>query len=151
MDSMNFQRALVLFAFVIGVAWAGTAQAESISFKVPLSGAQSVPPVQTSGKGTADLTYDPTTRVVTWNIAYSDLSSPATMAHFHGPAKKGANAPVIVWLTTKGAPPTSPITGKATLTPEQAKQFMDGLWYINLHTKDHPPGEIRAQVVPPKG
>ncbi len=151
MVSTIFQRALVLFAFVIGVAWMGMAQAESISFKVPLSGAQSVPPVQTSGKGTADLTYDPKTRVVTWDIAYSDLSSPATMAHFHGPAKKGENAPVIIWLTTKGAPPKSPITGKATLTPEQAKQFTAGLWYINLHTKDHPPGEIRGQVVPPKG
>ena len=99
----------------------------------------------------ADLTYDPTTRVVTWNITYSGLSSPATMAHFHGPAEKGKNASVVIWLTTQGSPPANPITGKATLSPDQAKQFEAGLWYINLHTKSHPAGEIRGQVVPPKG
>ena len=89
MNSTIFQRALILFAFVMGVAWTGAAQAEASSFKVPLSGAQCVPPVETSGAGTADLTYDPATRIVTWNIAYSGLSSPATMAHFHGPTKTG--------------------------------------------------------------
>ncbi|MBV8471971.1 MAG: CHRD domain-containing protein, partial [Hyphomicrobiales bacterium] len=25
-----------------------------------------------------------------------------------------------------------------------------GQWYINIHTKDHPDGEIRGQVAPPK-
>jgi CHRD domain len=23
-------------------------------------------------------------------------------------------------------------------------------WYINIHTKAHPPGEMRGQVMPPK-
>ncbi len=151
MKSAIFQRALIVFAFVAAVAWVGAAQAASSSFKVPLTGAQGVPPVQTSGTGTADLTYDPTTRVVTWNVTYSGLSSQATMAHFHGPAEKGKNASVVVWMTTQGSPPANPITGKATLTPEQAKQFEAGLWYVNLHTTSHPAGEIRGQVIPPKG
>jgi CHRD domain len=150
MDGMIFQRALILFAFLMGVAWTGVAQAESSSFKVSLTGAQSVPPVETSGAGTVDLTYDPATRIVTWNITYNGLSSPATMAHFHGPAKEGQNAPPVIWLTTQGSPPANPITGKATLTPEQAQQFAAGLWYVNLHTQSRPAGEIRGQVVPPK-
>jgi hypothetical protein len=73
------------------------------------------------------------------------------MAHFHGPAGKGENAGVQVWLTKQGSPAESPITGQATLTPEQAKDFSAGKWYVNLHTKEHPAGEIRGQVVPPKG
>ena len=93
MNATNFQRALVPFASLLGLAGAGVAQAAISSFKVPLSGAQCVPAVDTSGTGTADLTYDPATRVVTWNITYSGLSSPTTMAHFHGPAKQGQNAP----------------------------------------------------------
>ena len=44
---------------------------------------------------------------------------------------------------------SSPITGQTKLTPQQAQQFMAGDWYINLHTNDHPGGEIRGQVVPP--
>jgi CHRD domain len=150
MNRRTFQQAFIVLALSAGVS-AGTAHAASSSFKVPLSGNESVPPVQTGGTGTADITYDPATRAVTWNIAYSGLSSPATMAHFHGPAKAGANGPVVIWLTKQGAAPTNPITGQATLTPEQAKQFEAGLWYINLHTQAHPAGEIRGQVIPGKG
>jgi len=150
MKATNVQRALTPFAILLGLLGADAARADSASFKVPLTGAQCVPPVDTSGSGTADLTYDPATRKVTWNIAYSGLSSPATMAHFHGPAKEGQNAPPVIWLSTQGSPPTNPMTGTATLTPEQAKQFSAGEWYVNLHTKSHPAGEIRGQVVPPK-
>jgi hypothetical protein len=126
------------------------ALAAPIAFTVPLTGAQQVPPVQTNGSGTANLTYDPQTRVVTWSITYSGLSSPATMAHFHGPAGPGKNAPVVIWLTKRGGPVSSPITGQTKLTPAQAQQFMAGEWYVNVHTTAHPAGEIRGQVVPPK-
>ena len=111
------RRTLMIFA---GLALAGTmtlAQAAPVSFAVPLTGAQQVPPVQTSGSGTANLTYDPSTRVVTWNITFSGLSSQATMAHFHGPAPAGKNAGVKVWLSQKGnMDVTSPISGQATLS-----------------------------------
>ena len=151
MNATKFQRALVPLAIVLSLAGAGVARADSTSFKVPLTGAQCVPAVDTSGSGAADLTYDPATRVVTWNITYSGLSSPSTMAHFHGPAKAGQNAPPVIWLSTQGSPPANPMTGSATLTPEQAQQFSAGEWYINLHTQSHPAGEIRGQVTPPKG
>jgi hypothetical protein len=131
--------------------WAVGAQAASESFKVALTGAQQVPPVETSASGTANVTYDPATRVVTWDITYNGLSAAATMAHFHGPAAAGANGPVAVWLSHKGSAADSPLKGEATLTPEQAAQFTAGEWYINVHTAAHPAGEIRGQVVPPKG
>jgi len=140
-----------LFALV-PLAFAGSttmALAATTSFSVPLTGAQQVPPVETQGSGMAHLTYNSATREVTWSITFSKLSSAPTMAHFHNGAK-GANGPVVIWLSTKGQAPTSPFKGNATLTPEQAEQFMAGDWYINLHTKDHPAGEIRGQVVPPK-
>ena len=101
--------------------------------------------------GMAELTYDPATRVVTWTITYAGLSGPVTMAHFHGPAAKGENAAPQVPLTAKGSTAENPIKGQATLTPEQAKDFSAGKWYVNLHTQAHPGGEIRGQVVPPKG
>jgi hypothetical protein len=125
-------------------------QAAPVTFTVPLTGAQQVPPVSTAGTGTAKLTYDPTTRLLTWNVAYSGLSGPATMAHFHGPAPAGKNAGVLVWISKMGSPVTSPIDGSVTLTPAQAKQFEAGHWYVNVHTKLNPSGEIRGQVLPPK-
>jgi hypothetical protein len=150
MDTTVYRRTLILVAFWMGVAWSGLAQAESSSIRVPLTGAQCSTPVETSGAGTADLTFDSATRVVTWNITYSGLSSPTTMAHFHGPATQGKNAPVVIWLNTQGSPPGNPTMGQATLTPEQAQQFAAGDWYVNVHTQSHPACELRGQVIPPK-
>ena len=145
------RRTVIGVLALVGVAWAGFAHAQPVSFSVQLSGAEQVPAVQTAGAGKADLTYDATTRVLTWSIAYSGLSSPATMAHFHGPAAAGANGPVALWLSKQGSPADSPIKGEATLSPAQAEQFAAGQWYVNVHSKDHPSGEIRGQVTPPKG
>jgi hypothetical protein len=145
------RRILVLAACTVGsAAWAVTSNAAPASFKVALSGAEQVPAVETPGKGTANLTYDPATRMLTWSISYDGLSAPATMAHFHGPAAAGKNGPVTLWLSKQGSPPESPIKGEATLTPEQAAQFTAGEWYVNVHTGSHPGGEIRGQVMPPK-
>jgi hypothetical protein len=143
------RRTALIGAGLLPFAWSAPALAAPISFQVALTGAKEVPPVETSGKGTADITYDQATRAVNWTITYSGLTSPVTMAHFHH-AAAGKNGPVQVWLTKKGAPVKSPITGSATLTPQQAEEFMGGDWYINVHTTDHPAGAIRGEVKPPK-
>jgi hypothetical protein len=130
-------------------AWLGTAQAEPISFKVPLSGGQEVPPVFPAGAGTADLTYDPATRVLAWTVTYRALSSPVTMAQFHGPAQPGKNAPSVLSLVKPGSPMENPINGQATLSADQAKPFAGGEWYVNLATRAHPEGEIRGQILMP--
>lgn len=62
------------------------AMAETVNFTAALEGSEEVPPVETSGVGTAEATYDTETKKLTWNITYSDLTGPATGAHFHGPA-----------------------------------------------------------------
>jgi len=73
------------------------------------------------------------------------------MAHFHGPAPVGKNAGVKVGLSHKGSTEVvSPISGQATLSPDDAKVFEAGEMYINIHTKEHPGGEVRGQVVVPK-
>ncbi len=145
------RRAFPVIAGLICVAVsAAPALAAPVKFEVVLTGPQQVPPVDTAATGTAEITYDPATRVVTWNVTYSGLSGQPTMAHFHGPAASGSVAPPVIWLTEKGAAVTGPIKGEATLTPEQAAQFTSGMWYVNVHTTANPKGEIRGQVVPPK-
>ena len=145
------RRIVFALAALACVAWAGSATAAPAKIKVQLTGAEETPPVTTKGTGTADLTWDASTRVMTWHINYSDLSSPATMSHFHNGANGAkCGGPVVIWLTKKGSPVKSPITGKATLTPEQAQQLDAGNWYINVHSTDHPGGEICGQVIVPK-
>jgi len=150
MSKFISRRFLVLAAAFSGLlalpAFVAPAMAESKSMNVTLSGAAEVPPVQTPGKGSAKLSYDPDTRNLSWTVEFSDLSGPATMAHFHGPALPGKNGPVAVWIGEKGIPPVSPVKGSATLTPEQAKDFTDGGWYVNVHTGNNPSGEIRGLI-----
>lgn len=107
-----------------------------------LSGAQEVPPNARTGTGVADIRYNRDTGMVSWTVTYSGLSGPVTGAHIHGPAGPGANAGIVVPFT----PGPSPITGEAKVTPTQSGDLLAGLWYVNLHTAAHPPGEIRGQI-----
>ena len=138
-----FRTGLTAGATAILMLAAQPAAAEMFTYRIPLAPANQVPPVNAGATGSADLTYDTVTRVVTWNITHSGLTAPATAAHFHGPATALQNAPVIVTFTP---PLTSPFMGMATLTPDQATQFLAGSWYINIHTPANPGGELRGQV-----
>jgi len=117
--------------------------AAGLSFTTDMTGAQETPPTTSEGKGTVTASYDPASKTLTWTITYSGLTGPATAAHFHGPAKVGAKAAPVVPI--KGDL-TSPITGTATLTDQQAADLQAGMWYFNVHTAKFPDGEIRGQV-----
>jgi len=128
-------------AFAAAVAFAGPAFAEK--FKATLDGKSEVPPIASKGAGTADIDYDPATKKLSWKLTYSGLSGPATAAHFHGPAESGKNAGVAVAIPNATS---SPAEGSATLTAAQAADLEAGKYYVNVHTKDNPGGEIRGQV-----
>jgi hypothetical protein len=121
---------------------ASPALAEMMKMSATLESAQEVPPNDSAGKGTADITFDTESKKLDWTIEYSGLTGDATGAHFHGPAPKGENAGVAVPIedTKSGA------TGTATLTDAQAADLTAGRYYVNIHTAAHPDGEIRGQV-----
>jgi hypothetical protein len=103
------------------------------------------PDTASLGTGTVEATLDTQSNELRWKVVYSGLTGPAGAAHFHGPAEAGQDAGVV--LGFKGSV-ESPITGAATIAPEQAIELLNGKWYVNIHTKAHPGGEIRAQLVP---
>jgi hypothetical protein len=106
--------------------------AETVTYKATMNAQSEVPPNESKGAGTAEITYDTTTKMLTWTVTFSDLSGPATAAHFHGPAEAGKNAGVAVLI---GNNPTS-----------QAADLAGGRWYVNVHTAANRGGEIRGQV-----
>jgi len=132
--------ASVLALLLIAVS---PALAEKLTMKVPLSAAAEVPPNSSPGAGSADVTFDTASKVLTWKVTYSGLTGPATMAHFHGPAEAGKNAPVVVPIPNAA----SGVDGTATLTDAQAADLVAGKYYINVHTDTNKGGEIRGQVV----
>jgi len=120
------------------------AKAAGTTFKADMKGSSEVPSNTTSGTGSATVTLDGDK--ITWNVTFSGLTGPATAAHIHGPAPEGKNAGVLIWLSTKGKPATSPLTGSATLTAAQASDLTNGQCYVNVHTAKNPGGEIRGQL-----
>jgi hypothetical protein len=134
---------LLATALTLGLATA--APAATLHFMASLDGKSEVPAIAGSGSGELSATLDTSTKSLDYTLTFSGLSGPATAAHFHGPAAVGANAGVAVPIGGKG--PTSPVTGKATLTDAQIKDLEAGKWYANVHTAANPGGEIRGQVM----
>jgi hypothetical protein len=139
----------IIRSALIGLALSGlmatnsAAVAETITYKSVLNAQNQPTPNASKGTGTAEVTYDTASKVLSWTINFDGLTGPATMAHFHGPAAPGANAPVALLI---GLNPTSPAKGTATLTDAQAVDLQGGRWYINIHTEANRGGEIRGQV-----
>jgi hypothetical protein len=115
----------------------------SQTFRATLSSAAEVPSNASAATGTLEASFDKASSVLRWKVTYTGLTGPATMAHFHGPAMPGVNAGVVVPFPSAA----SPAEGSATLTPAQAADLMAGKWYVNVHTAQHPGGEIRGQVL----
>ena len=132
--------ALATVTLMASVFFSGVALA--IAPKINLSGAEEVPPVQTSAKGTGSITVGDD-KSVSGSIKTTGMKG--TMAHIHLGAK-GENGPPIITLTKSGEEWTVPPGTK--LTDEQLKSLKEGNLYVNVHSDAHKGGEIRAQLKP---
>ena len=114
-----------------------------------LSGAAERPdPVNTPASGYGDfwLIGDE----FTYDVDYADLTAEAKAAHLHGPADAETAAAVLQGLAPEdnALDTTGAFSGTLTLAPEQLAAVVDGLTYVNIHTANHPDGEVRGQVAP---
>lgn len=123
------------------LSW-GYAHAASETFSGTLSGKAEVPPVTSTGTGSAQVTLDTATKQVAYKITYSGLTGPAAAAHIHCGAAAGTNAGVAVPFKDAA----SPISGSATLTDAQVADLEAGKCYVNVHTAANKGGELRAQL-----
>ncbi|MBO6900243.1 MAG: CHRD domain-containing protein [Rhizobiaceae bacterium] len=126
---------------VFGLA-VGAAQAELLKLTAQLGGQNEVPPNDSAGSGSAEATLDTQTGVLTYSIVFEGLTGPVIGAHLHGPSDEGGNAGIVVPFETR----ESPIEGSAQLSPVQITEVAQGLTYVNIHTGQHPGGELRGQL-----
>ena len=92
-------------------------------------------PVTSSASGVAWLSYDPSSRVLSYAVI-TNVTSPITGIHLHLPAE-GTK----LYFSTTGwgsTPPLDPMWGTALLA---------GATYINVHTTDFTAGEVRGDVL----
>lgn len=116
-------------------------------YTATLGASEEVPPSSSQGRGTAEVRVDPGSRQLRWTLNWSGLTGPATAAHIHGPAARGANAGVIVPFAGVSGGASGSAQGTGTLTQAQYDDLMGGRTYVNVHTAQHPGGEIRGQLM----
>lgn len=115
----------------------------AVDLKVSLTGAEETPPVTTSasGSGTISIAAD---KSVSGTIKTAGIDG--TVAHIHVGAP-GQSGPPIITLD-KSADGTWSVPAGSKLTDEQYASFKAGKLYVNVHSAEHKPGEIRAQIKP---
>ncbi len=138
---LNKNIACTLAAVCALAAFAGSAFA--VDVKVSLTGAEETPPVTTmaSGSGTISISAD---KSVSGIIKTTGIEG--TVAHIHVGAPGQAGPPIITLVKTADAVWSVPAGSK--LTDEQYASFKAGNLYVNVHSAEHKPGEIRAQLKP---
>ena len=145
---MNLKTYLCAAVTVVLLTLSAWSRAATYSLFATLDGSQTVPTNASAGTGTGNMTYDDITKLFSWDINFSGLSSGAVLSHFHGPAAPGVNAgiQVTIPLGPSAGMTSGNLVGTATLTATQETQLLSDLWYINIHTDLFPSGEIRGQV-----
>lgn len=140
--SITNPHAIRTFVAVAAIAISiGSARAEDI--KVTLSGAEETPAVDTSASGNGKFTIA-ADKTITGGLKTSGIDG--TAAHIHAGAP-GAKGPPIITLV-KGADGTWIVPADSKLTDDQYASLKTGDLYVNVHSADHKPGEIRGQLKP---
>ena len=104
---------------------------------VLLSGDLEVPSIDTDASGVASF-YRYASENMVHMVLYHDVQN-LTVAHFHVGAP-GVNGPIVIHLDTS----TNPIEHE--LTEVEYNQLLINPHYINLHSTEYPPGEIRGDM-----
>ncbi len=132
-------------------------------FVATLSGAEEVPPADTRARGVATFRLSSDGTELAYRLIVANIEN-VTMAHIHL-APAGANGPVVVWLYPAGPPPqlipgrSQGVLAEGTITDaslvgllagaslaDLVAEFAAGNAYVNVHTSQFPPGEVRGQI-----
>lgn len=109
------------------------------AFDFPASGAQEVPPTDSSATGncSADLAGDASTVFVQCTHDVNNV----TDIHLHA-APPGRDGPIVFDF-----PNTSTFSGNVPLTPRMRADFAAGFLYVNVHSTLYETGEIRGNLI----
>ena len=165
------KRVKLLGLLLTVLMFSAVARADQLAFTATLSGSQEVPPTGSAGIGSALVTLDTVTNLLTVNVSFAGLGSPTIASHIHCCTLPGANAMVATAVPTFPGFPLGVTTGTYLMTFDLTNAstynpafitahggtvsgamaaFIAGLTsgqtYLNIHTSQFTGGEIRGQL-----
>ena len=161
-DAFNMARSMdavlpIAKKFIVGAGGGGDGGEAGRTVTVGLSGEQEVPPVDTDASGEATLTLTRDPPELDYRLTVSNIEN-VVAAHIHI-GNEGENGPVVAPLfsddsgvSEDGVLATGTITEDDLVGPLEGKSFselrsmVEKGAYVNVHTKEHPKGEIRGQI-----
>lgn len=151
-------RGFFIVVMVIAVS-AGLVLAAGNTFKARLSGKEQTPTVKTKAKGYATFKVSKDGKEITYKLTVRNIAN-VTAAHIHEGAKGVSGGPVVGLFSGpkkegkfSGTLAEGTITDKDLIGSLAGKTVSDliemikaGNAYVNVHTDEHPDGEIRGQI-----
>jgi CHRD domain len=146
------------------------ASANATEFSAKIVGFEELPAIFSTKTGTLDLDLNRNARTIAFKLTFPALSSPVTQSHIHFGKRHVAGGVTVFFCTNLGNAPagtaacpagggtvTGTITGANVLAPagqditagnfdELVTILENGTAYANVHTVNHPGGEIRGQI-----
>jgi hypothetical protein len=157
-----FRHAVLVMALAMLGSAVG-AQPQGPNFRAHLSGGEEVPPVQTRAQGQAIFRVAADGMSIHYRLNVANIEN-VTQAHIHLGAA-GTNGPVVVWLYPREAPPVlipgrfQGVLAAGVITAadlvgllagqtigDLVDEMASGNTYVNVHTLQFPPGEVRGQI-----
>jgi CHRD domain len=121
---------------------------------IAMTGAKETPANPSTGTGSLDVSYNKASKILTYKVTWQDLSDTITLMHIHGLAPAGYAASPVQNILLQKNEKSFPFRGgsySGTLLVDGAKikedDLLNNLFYMNIHTKTYPAGEIRGQIV----
>jgi len=119
---------------------------------VVLDGTKVVPARPSAANGTMDLSYNRSTRILSYTVRWNSLTGVPTSMHIHGPAGVGfTQAPTSFIQNFSGFASSQTGTFSGTLLVDglavKEEELLRGGYYYDLHTAVSPGGEIRGQII----
>jgi hypothetical protein len=140
-------RALATAILCIGLAAAAPAAALSVTYSIPMTGAEEVPgPGDADGSAGGTITLDDGTGAISWSLTYANIDAPTAM-HIHAGAAGQANPPLVdLGVATSGGAGTL-ISSTTASTATVASILADPTaFYVNIHNTAFPGGAVRGQL-----
>jgi CHRD domain len=137
---------------------------------IVMTGAQEVPANPSAGIGSMDVFYSKETRILSYKVTWQGLTDSVTAMHIHGLSPVGFSSGIVQNIIagvgtgtgTSGAQfsaqlvnpgplrftKTGAISGTFPVDGVVVKEadLLNGMYYMNIHTKTYGGGEVRGQI-----